>query len=330
MKKETNNKTETALCALPLRRKVVSAMILGTVCLAGAPVLADTFPSKTVTIVVPFPPGGGTDTLARVLAPRLSAQWKQSVVVENKPGASGAIGSNYVANSTPDGHTLVMASTAAITEKNITRFAPVALVSAEAYAVTLHPSVPAKNVRELIDYAKANPGKLQYGSSGIGAASHLSAELFKSKAGVKMEHIPYKGTGQAVTDLMAGHIHLMFSPIQTVKGHLQSGKLKAIAVTGTKPVEALPGVPTVAASGLPGYDAVGWFGLLAPANTPKETVARINADVNRLMSTPEISAEMRSKGADPDTMTVDQFGSFIRREQTKWSTLIREAGISME
>ena len=201
---------------------------------------AQAFPAKTVTIVVPFPPAGGADTLARTLAPKLSALWGQTVIVENRPGASGHIGTEQVANAPADGYTLVMASTAAITEKNIARLAPVALVSAEAYVVALNAAVPIANVRELIAYAKANPGKLRFGSSGIGAASHLSGELFKAQAKVDMQHVPYKGTGQALTDLLGGQIELMFAPTQTVIPQLQSGRLKAIAVTGTQPLEALP------------------------------------------------------------------------------------------
>src|SRR6267143_1045388 len=182
---------------------------------AGA--LSQGFPSKPVHIVVPFPPGGGADTLARIMEPKLAAIWAQPVIVENRPGASGHIGADFVAKSVPDGHTLVMASTAALDEKNVVEFAPVSLVSASPYIVTANSKVAATNVRELIALAKANPGKLSFGSSGAGAASHLSAELFKSMAGVDLLHVPYKGTGQAVTDLLAGHVNLMFAPAQTPK-----------------------------------------------------------------------------------------------------------------
>src|SRR5207253_6567803 len=187
---------------------------------------------------------------------------------ENKPGASGHIGADFVAHSPADGHTLLMSSTASLTEKNVDQFAPVTLVSASPYVVTLNPKVQAANVRELIALAKANPGKLSYGSSGTGAASHLSAELFKSMARIDLLHVPYKGTGQALTDLLAGQVDLMFAPAQTVMQHVKSGKLKALAVTGAKRSETLPELPTVAESGVPGYEAVGWFGLLAPAATP--------------------------------------------------------------
>jgi tripartite-type tricarboxylate transporter receptor subunit TctC len=288
---------------------------------------AQSFPSRTVTIVVPFPPAGGADTLARTLAPKLSALWGQTVVIENRPGASGRIGTEQVANAAPDGHTLVMASTAAITEKNIARLAPVALVSAEAYVIAVNAAVPIGNVRELIAFAKANPGKLRFGSSGIGAASHLSGELFKAQAHVDLQHVPYKGTGQALTDLLGGQIELMFAPTQTVIPQLSSGRLKAIAVTGTKPLEALPALPT---SGLPGYQAQGWFGLLAPKATPPAVIARLHDDVDKVLAMPDVRKDLIAKGADPGDLSAAEFGRFIAEEQAKWAKLVKDAGIVLE
>src|SRR6266540_3913286 len=229
---------------------------------------AQPFPAKPVRMVVPFPPGGGADALARLMAPELAGMWKQQVIVENKPGASGHIGADHVAQSPADGYTLLMSSTASLAERNVSQFAPVTLVSASPYVVTANPQVQASNVRELIALARANPGKLSFGSSGTGAASHLSAELFKRMAGVDMLHVPYKGTGQAVTDLLAGQIDLLFAPAQTVMPHVRAGKLKALATTGPRRPEELPDLPTVAQT-VPGYSAVGWFGLLAPVATPK-------------------------------------------------------------
>lgn len=311
-------------------RHVVGALAGAVLALASLAAPAQTFPSKPVTIIVPFPPAGGADTLIRTLSPKLGALWGQPVVIENRPGASGHIGAEQVAKSNPDGYTLLMASTAAINEKNIGKFAPLALVSAEAYVVTVNAGVPVKNVRELVAYAKANPGKLRFGSSGIGAASHLSGELFKAKAGVDMMHVPYKGTGQALTDLLAGHIDLMFAPTQTVMAQLQSGKLRPLAVTGSTPLEALPDLPTVGASGLPGYHALGWFGLLAPAGTPTAVLTKLHDDVNRVLATPEVRKELVSKGADPGTGTAAEFGRFMRQEQEMWTKLIKDAGIVLE
>ncbi len=291
---------------------------------------AQPFPAKPVRMVVPFPPGGGADALARLMAPELAGMWKQQVIVENKPGASGHIGADFVAQSPADGHTLLMSSTASLTEKNVSQFAPVTLVSASPYVVTANPKVQASNVRELIALARANPGKLTFGSSGTGAASHLSAELFKSMAKVDLLHVPYKGTGQAVTDLLAGQVDLLFAPSQAVIQHIRAGKLKALATTGAKRSETLPDLPTVAESGLPGYEAIGWFGLLAPAATPKPVVDKLSADANRALADQEVRSRMQALGADPSGNTPEEFARFIRKDQAKWAKLMREAGIKAE
>ena len=312
------------------RRATAALFASALLALAGAGAVAQSFPSKTVTIVVPFPPAGGADTLARLLAPKLGAMWGQTVVIENRPGASGRIGTEQVANAAADGHTLVMASTAAITEKNIGRLAPVALVSAEPYVVVVNSNVPVHDVRELIAYAKANPGKLRFGSSGIGAASHLSGELFKAQAHVDLQHVPYKGTGQALTDLLGGQIELMFAPTQTVLPQLQSGRIRALAVTGPKPIAALPNLPTVAASGLPGYQAQGWFGVLAPKATPPAVVAKLHDDIAKVLAMPDVQKDLISKGAEPGNGSAAEFGGFIAAEQAKWARLVKDAGIVME
>ena len=291
---------------------------------------AQGFPSKPVRIVVPFPPGGGADALARLMAPKLAAIWKEQPIVENKPGASGHIGADFVAQSAADGYTLLMSSTASLTEKNVHQFTPVTLVSASPYVVTANPKVQASNVRELIALARSNPGKLTFGSSGTGAASHLSAELFKSMAGVDLLHVPYKGTGQAVTDLLAGQIDLLFGPAQAVMQHVKAGKLKALATTGARRSATLPELPTVAESGLPGYEAVGWFGLLAPAATPKAVVEKLSADANRVLADAEVRARMNALGAEPSGDTPEEFARFIREDQAKWGKLMREKGINPE
>jgi len=285
------------------RNTLASVLML----LSAATALAQNFPSRPVRIVVPFPPGGGADTLARIMEPKLAGIWAQPIVVENRPGASGHIGAEFVAKSAPDGSTLLMSSTASLTEKNVDQFAPVSLVSASAYIVTANPGVAAANIRELIALAKANPGKLTFGSSGTGAASHLSAELFKAMAGVDLLHVPYKGTGQALTDLLAGHVNLMFAPSQTVMPYVHAGKLKALAVTGARRSETLP-----------------------PAATPKATVARASADVNRVLAMSDVREKMLGLGADPAGNTPEEFARFIREDQAKWSKLMKEAGIKAE
>jgi tripartite-type tricarboxylate transporter receptor subunit TctC len=291
---------------------------------------AQTFPTKSVNIVVPFPPGGGADALTRIMQPSLGKLWGQSIIVENKPGAAGAVGAEMVARAAPDGHTLIMSSTGGITQKNFHEFAPVTLVSASPYVVVVNPKVPAGDIRELVDYAKRNPGKLSFGSSGTGAASHLSAELFKSMAGVDLLHVPYKGTGQAVTDLIGGQIDVMFAPAQAVIPHVQAGKLRALAVTSPKRFDALASLPTVAESGVPGYEAIGWFGLFAPVAVPRELVARISADANKVLAEPDVKRRMLSMGAEPAGNSPEQFARFVRDEMDKWTKLMKERGITPE
>ena len=302
-------------------------------CLALVPSLAgaaDSYPSKSIKVIVPFPPGGGADTLIRLIVPTMTEVWKQSIIVENRPGASGLIGAEQVAQSPADGYTLLMGSTAAVTEKNIAQFSPVALVSASPYVVTVNPSLNINSIKALIAYAKANPGSVRYGSSGRGSASHLAGELFSSMAGVTLLHVPYKGTGQALTDLLAGHIDLMFAPAQTVMPQIESGKLLALAQTGAKRSEALPNIPTVAEAGLPGYSAVGWFGLFAPANTPKPVLQKINQTVMFVLGQDKIRKAMLERGSDPASGSAEEFAAFLRLDQSKWAKLIKENKVAVQ
>jgi len=291
---------------------------------------ADIYPSKSVKVIVPFPPGGGADTLIRIIAPMVGELWKQSLVIENRPGASGFIGAEVVAQSPADGYTLLMGSTAAVTEKNIAQFTPVALVSASPYVVTINPALNINSIKALITYAKANPGKVRYGSSGPGSASHLAGELFAAMAGVTLLHVPYKGTGQALTDLLAGHIDLMFAPAQTVMPQIESGKLTALAQTGAKRSEALPAMPTVSEAGLTGYSAVGWFGLFAPVNTPKPVVQKINQTVMFVLGQDKIRKAMLERGSDPASGSAEEFTAFLRLDQAKWAKLIKENKVAVQ
>jgi len=291
---------------------------------------SDVYPSKSIKVIVPFPPGGGADTLMRLIAPSVGELWKQSIVIENRPGASGFIGADLVAQSPADGYTLLMGSTAAVTEKNIAQFSPVALVSASPYVVTVNPSLNITSIKALVAYAKANPGKIRYGSSGPGSASHLAGELFASMAGVTLLHVPYKGTGQALTDLLAGHIDLMFAPAQTVMPQIESGKLLALAQTGAKRSEALPNFPTVAEAGLPAYSAVGWFGLFAPANTPKMTVQKINQTVMFVLGQEKVRKAMLERGSDPASGSAEEFAAFLRLDQSKWAKLIKDNKVAVQ
>ncbi|QWD97182.1 tripartite tricarboxylate transporter substrate binding protein [Polynucleobacter sp. MG-6-Vaara-E2] len=291
---------------------------------------AEIYPSKSIKVIVPFPPGGGADTLIRLIAPTVGELWKQSLIIENRPGASGFIGADLVAQSPADGYTLLMGSTAAVTEKNIAQFSPVALVSASPYLVTVNPALNVNSIKTLIAYAKANPGKVRYGSSGPGSASHLAGELFVSMTGVTLLHVPYKGTGQALTDLLAGHIDLMFAPAQTVMPQIESGKLLAIAQTGAKRSEALPNIPTVSESGLPGYNAVGWFGLFVPANTPKSVIQKINQTIMFVLGQERIRKAMLERGSDPASGSAEEFATFLRLDQSKWAKLIKDNKIAVQ
>ena len=309
-------------------RPVLAAFVAA---LALAPAaFAQAWPARSVKIVVPFPPGGGADTLARIMSPHLAKSWGQPVVVENKPGASGHIGAEMVAQSPADGYTLLMASTAALDEKNVKGFAPVTLVSASAYVIVANPKVKAGTVKDLIAEAKAAPGKLSFGSSGTGAASHLAGELFAAMAGIQLLHVPYKGTGQAVTDLLAGQIDLMFAPAQTAMPHVQAGRLKALAVTSGKRAATLPSLPTAAESGLPGYEALGWFGLLAPAATPRAIVEKASADANAVLALADVKEKLLGLGSEPSGNKPEEFAVFIRDDQAKWAKLMNTLGIKPE
>jgi len=315
-----------------MKRSLQLVLIL-LCCLFIVPSIAnagDVYPTKSIKVIVPFPPGGGADTLIRLIAPPVGELWKQPIVIENRPGASGLIGADLVAQSPADGYTLLMGSTAAVTEKNVAQFSPVALVSASPYVVTVNPNLNINSIKALIAYAKANPGRVRYGSSGPGSASHLAGELFASMSGVTLLHVPYKGTGQALTDLLAGHIDLMFAPAQTVMPQIESGKLLALAQTGAKRSEALPNIPTVAESGLPGYSAVGWFGLFAPANTPKMTVQKINQTMMFVLGQERVRKAMLERGSDPASGSAEEFAAFLLLDQSKWAKLIKDNKVAVQ
>jgi tripartite-type tricarboxylate transporter receptor subunit TctC len=305
---------------------------------------AQSYPSRPIHLIVPFAPGGGTDILARLIGQRLTESWGQPVVVENRPGASGGIGSAQVARAAPDGYTLLMASTGALMAMagagtpgassdafDVRRdLAPITLAAAPPYLLVVHPSVPARSVTELVAYAKANPGKLNFGSSGTGAASHLAAELFAVMAGIKLVHVPYKGVGQAVADLLGGQVQLMFAPSPPVMPHIQSGGLRALAVSGAERSPTEPDLPTIAEAGVPGYEAVGWFGLLGPANLPRPLVDKINGEVRRILDTAEVKQRLAQLGAAPAGNTPDEFTAYINADIAKWTKLVNDLGIRME
>jgi tripartite-type tricarboxylate transporter receptor subunit TctC len=311
-------------------------LVFAAVLIACAPAAAADYPTRPIRVIVPFAPAGGTDVLARILAQRLGEKWGQAVVVENQPGASGSIGSRAVEHAAPDGYTLVMASTGALMslatlyEKDgpfdvNAHFSPVTLVADPPYVITVSTSLPVKTVAELIALAKAKKGQLTFGSSGVGAASHLSAELFQKTAGVELLHVPYKGTGAAETDLIAGRIDIMFAPPQTVDPMVKAGKLKALATTGKTRSPLFPDLPTADEGGLPGYEAVGWFGLLAPAHTPDEIVQKLNAASVEILKSDDVRERLAKLGAEPHPMSPAEYGTFINADLKKWIAVMQAA-----
>ena len=320
--------------------QITRSMLLG-LALLGTSVgatLAQDYPSHQVTFIVPFAPGGGTDVLGRIIAQRLAETWGQPVVVENQPGASGGIGTKAAAKAEPDGYTLLMASTGALMAASAALapeghfdvnkfFAPITVVAAPPYLLVINPNVKANSVAELIVLAREKPKGMSFGSSGIGAASHLSGALFEKDAKIELLHVPYKGTGPAVTDLLGGRIDRMFSPSTTVQAFVAAGKLKALATTGAKRSKFFLDVPTVAEGGLPGYQSVGWFGLLAPAHTPRDIVDKLNKAVVAIMAEKDVIDRMAKLGAEPEPQTPDEFARYINADVAKWTKLVREENI---
>jgi tripartite-type tricarboxylate transporter receptor subunit TctC len=310
--------------------KAILSAFLAILAMATGPALAQPYPAKPIRIIVAYPPGGGTDVLARLAGKYLNDSIKQSVVIENRAGANGGIGLDLVAKSPADGYTLLAIAAGPLNEDNLKLFSAVSLFAAPAYTLVINPSVNANSVRELIALAKAQPGRLAYGSTGGGAASHLAAELFEAMAGIEMLHVPYKGVGNAVTDLLGGQVQVMVAPTQSVTGHVKSGKLRALAVTGSRRTPSLPELPTLAEAGVPGYEAAGWFGLMAPAGTPRDIVATLNREINRILQLPDVKARLLELGAEPAAMSPEQFLDFIRSDNAKWEKLITERGIVVE
>lgn len=312
--------------------------------LLAAPLLAriasaqDAFPMRGISIIVPFPPGGGTDVLARILAQHFQESFKQPVVVENRGGGAGRIGMQQLLRSAADGHTLMVTSTGGIMGlagahdvfKVETALTPVTLLAAPAYVVAVHPSLGVKDVAGLIALAKQRPGAFSFGSSGTGAASHLAAELFASMAGIEMLHVPYRGTGPALNDLIGGRIQLIFAPPQTVAAAIASGQVQSLAMTAERRSALLPGIPTVNESGLPGYSAVGWFGLFGPRGMPAAVTAKIATEAAQGITTDTTRQRLAGLGAEPEPMAPDAFARFIDADIAKWQQVVRERGITLE
>ncbi|CAB3814658.1 Bug family tripartite tricarboxylate transporter substrate binding protein [Achromobacter denitrificans] len=322
-----------------MMKRLLAGVALACIGAANAALAQDSYPNRPVRIVVPFSPGGATDIMSRVLAEKLGARLGQPVIVENKPGGGTMIASDYVSRADPDGYTLLMAASslgiapsiyAKVNYDPIKDFTPVTQVASVVHVLEVHPSVPAKNVGELIAYLKANPGKVSYGSVGTGSSTHLEAELFNSMAGVQMTHIPYKGSAPALNDLVAGRLQVMFDAWASSGPFVKDGKLRVLAVTTAQPSASVPDLPTVAASGLPGYSAMPWLGLVAPARTPQPVVDKLYRNLAQILEQPDVKAQFVGLGLDIIGSDPKTFGEFIRQDVATWAKVARDSNIRLE
>jgi tripartite-type tricarboxylate transporter receptor subunit TctC len=307
---------------------------------AMTPVEVQAYPSKPIRIIVPFSAGGSGDAIMRAVGQKLTDAWGQPSIIDNRAGASGAIGLQLAAKSAPDGYTLVhgTASTHSINpllQKDlpydaVRDFAPVAILMATPNIIVAHPGVPASNLKKLIQLAKSKPGQLSYASNGSGTSSHMAGELLNLEAGIKLMHIPYKGAGPAIIDVLGGHVQLLIGAVATSLPHVASGRLKALAVSSLQRSGAAPSVPTVAESGLPGFEVSQWFAIYAPAKTPREIVAKLNAEINRALNQPNVKSDFTRQGFDVDNKTPEEFARYMQVETVKWTKLIKAAGIRVD
>jgi tripartite-type tricarboxylate transporter receptor subunit TctC len=315
--------------------KKILLAALAAICLAP-PAQAQTFPERPIKIIVPFGPGGFTDVAARILQKELAPALGQSIIIENKPGAGSTIGTSEVAKAKPDGYTLVMISTAHVISPHLYKqmpydalkdFAPVMKLAEGPYVLVVHPSLPVKTVQELIAMARQEPGKIDYASSGNGSAQHLVGALFEKMAGADLNHVPYKGSNQAMNDLLGGQVKVSFAGVPNVLPNLTNGKLRALGVSTARRYADLPDVPTIAEAGVAGYDATIWLGLLAPPGTPREIVQKLNTEITRALSSPESRKLMASAGVDVSTSTPEQFARLMQAELERWGKVVKETGM---
>jgi tripartite-type tricarboxylate transporter receptor subunit TctC len=323
-----------------VRRLLLALVLTGLGSALPIGVSAQAYPNHPIRLVVPFPAGGTTDILARAIAQKLSESLGQPFVVDNRPGAGGNIGADIVAKSAPDGYTLLMGTvgTQAINVSLYAKmpydaakdFAPVVLVAGVPNVLVVNPSVPVKTVQELLKLAKDKPGSINFASSGNGTSIHLSGELFKTMTGAQIAHVPYKGSAPALTDLLGGQVQIMFDNLPSAMPHIKAGKLRAVAVTSAKRAPALPELPTIAESGVPGFEASSWFGILAPAGTPREIVTRINAEANKALQSADMKEKLLAQGAEAVGNTPEYFGDYIKAETVKWAKVVKESGAKVD
>jgi len=321
-------------------RCAVLTALIAAVSAGAAPAAAQTYPSRPITLVVPFPPGGSATIIARIIADKMSEGLGQQIVVDNRGGAGGSIAARQVAKSAPDGATLLLAFTGTLAVSPLIfvnvgydprkDFAGIGLIGMAPSVLAVNPSVPARSVADLIGIAKAEPGKIQYGSPGIGTTNHLAGELLAAMTGIKITHIPYKGTGPAITDLLGGHIAMMFAPIPAAHGNVSAGALRALGVTSLKRSSLWPDIPTVAETGLPGFEVVQRSTLLAPAGTPRTIIERLNKELNAVLATDEVRRRLAVEGGEPVPGTPEEYAADIDREEMRWSKLVATIGLKGE
>ena len=318
-------------------KKTLVAIAAGLLAVTGA--YAQTYPAKPVRMVVPWPAGGSNDVVGRVVAQKLSAAWGQQVVVDNRPGAAGVVGSELVARSPADGYTIMVHSGTHVSNASLYKklpydtlkdFTPVMLIAAQPTLLVTHPSLPVKSVQDLIRLARAQPGKVFYCSSGNGSAPHLSAALFTTMAKASMEHVPYKGGGPALTALMSGECQLMFGTMPTVISQVKSGRLRAVGITSAKRSKLLPDLPTIGESGLPGYELSPWIAIFAPANLPRPIADRIYNDVSRILQSPDVVESLSFQGVEPMLMKQDEFPEFVKSEHAKYARIVKASGAQID
>ena len=317
---------------------VVSMMLAMGLAGSGAGAETDRYPVKPIRMVVPFTPGGSNDLLGRVLAQKLHATWGQPAIVDNRPGGGSTIGIETVVRAVPDGYTLLLTSGGIASNVSLYKLsfnpvkdlAPVALLAQMPYLLAVHPSVPAKSALELINLAKAQPGKFTFASSGVGTSSHLTGEMFRLQAKIDMLHIAFKGGGPAVNAVIGGEVQVIFNVITGTLPYARSGKLRALGVSTSKRIEVAPDLPTIAESGLPGYEVIAWYNLFAPAGTPHLVINKINAEINRILQQPDVRERLLTLGVIPLSGTPEALGDYLQFEITRWAKLIREAGIKAE
>ena len=324
---------------MPLVSRFSRALAATALAFATAIVCAQSYPVKPVRVLVGFPPGAGVDITTRLFTPKLAEALGQPFFVDNRPGAAGNIAAEVAAKTPPDGYSILSASAPIVMSQalyskpgfNLERdFEPIGMMASAPFILVVHPSLPARSLKEFVALAKSRPGQMAFASTGNGSTPHLSMEMLKAQAGINLVHVPYKGTPQAVVDLLSGQVQAMFANTLSVLPHVKAGRLRALAISSAKRSAAAPELPTVAESGMPGYESGTWFGMFAPAGTPREVISRLNGEINKIVATAEMKSRLVAQGADPISVTPEQFRAFVKNELARWGKIVKTVGIKVD